>query len=69
MPRFGATVVGVGLSTALLFGSLWTLIPAGLMLGPMIVRTALEDRTLREGLEGYREYAQQVCYRLMPGVW
>ena len=59
----------VGVSTALLFGSLWALIPAGLMLGPMIVRTALEDRTLREGLEGYREYAQQVCYRLMPGVW
>jgi len=54
---------------ALLFGSLWALIPAGLILGPMIVRTTLEDRTLREGLEGYREYAQQVRYRLVPGVW
>lgn len=59
----------VGLSMALLFGSLWALIPAGLILGPMIVRTALEDRTLQEGLEGYREYAQQVRYRLVPGVW
>ena len=59
----------VGLSMALLFGSLWALIPAGLILGPMIVRTALEDRTLQEGLEGYREYAQQVRYRLIPGVW
>jgi len=58
-----------GLSTALLFGSLWALIPAGLILGPMIVRTALEDRTLQEGLEGYREYAQQVRYRLVPRVW
>jgi len=58
-----------GLSMALLFGSLWALIPAGLILGPMIVRTALEDRTLQEGLEGYREYAQQVRYRLVPGVW
>lgn len=58
-----------GLSMALLFGSLWALIPAGLILGPMIVRTALEDRTLREGLEGYQEYAQQVRYRLVPGVW
>jgi len=59
----------VGLSVALLFGSLWALIPAGLMLGPMIIRTDLEDRTLQEGLEGYREYAQQVRYRLVPGVW
>ncbi|MCK4692277.1 MAG: isoprenylcysteine carboxylmethyltransferase family protein [Anaerolineales bacterium] len=58
-----------GLSMALLFGSLWALIPAGLTLGPMIVRTTLEDRTLREGLEGYQEYAQQVRYRLVPGVW
>jgi len=58
-----------GLSMALLFGSLWALIPAGLILGPMIVRTAIEDRTLQEELEGYREYAQQVRYRLVPGVW
>ncbi len=59
----------VSLSMALLFGSLWSLIPAGLILGPMIVRTALEDRTLQEGLKGYREYAQKVRYRLVPGVW
>jgi protein-S-isoprenylcysteine O-methyltransferase Ste14 len=59
----------VGLSVALFFGSLWALIPAGLMLGPMVIRTALEDRTLQERLEDYREYAQQVRYRLVPGVW
>jgi protein-S-isoprenylcysteine O-methyltransferase Ste14 len=34
-----------------------------------IVRTALEDRTLHEELEGYAAYAQQVRYRLLPGVW
>lgn len=59
----------VGLSQALLFGSLWSLIPVGLAMGPMIVRTALEDRTLHEELEGYKEYAQNVRYRLLPGVW
>ena len=59
----------VGLSVALLFGSLWALIPAGLILVPMIIRTALEDRTLQQELEGYRVYAQQVRYRLVPGVW
>ena len=28
-----------------------------------------EDRTLREELPGYKEYAQRVRYRLVPGVW
>jgi protein-S-isoprenylcysteine O-methyltransferase Ste14 len=35
----------------------------------MVVRTALEDRTLREELNGYEEYAQRVGYRLIPGLW
>jgi protein-S-isoprenylcysteine O-methyltransferase Ste14 len=59
----------VGWSQALLLGSLWALIPAVLVMGPMIVRTTLEDRMLHEELEGYSEYAQNVRYRLIPGVW
>jgi protein-S-isoprenylcysteine O-methyltransferase Ste14 len=35
----------------------------------MLVRTSLEDRTLREELAGYAEYAREVRYRLMPYVW
>jgi len=35
----------------------------------IILRTALEDRTLLEELAGYKEYAAKVRYRLMPGVW
>jgi protein-S-isoprenylcysteine O-methyltransferase Ste14 len=57
------------LATPLLLGSLWALIPAGLATVGYVVRTALEDRTLLEELDGYKEYAQQVRYRLMPGVW
>lgn len=59
----------VGLGQALLFGSLWALVPAVLVMVPMTVRTALEDRTLHEELEGYKEYARNVRYRLLPGVW
>jgi protein-S-isoprenylcysteine O-methyltransferase Ste14 len=33
------------------------------------VRTVLEDRTLQKELAGYKEYAQQVRYCLIPGVW
>jgi protein-S-isoprenylcysteine O-methyltransferase Ste14 len=34
-----------------------------------VIRTALEDKTLREELPGYAEYAQRVRYRLLPGLW
>lgn len=34
-----------------------------------IIRIALEDRTLLEELPDYREYSEQIGYRLIPGVW
>jgi protein-S-isoprenylcysteine O-methyltransferase Ste14 len=63
----GMAVFSTG--TALLLGSWWALLPAGLTAVGLIVRTVLEDRTLQVELPGYREYAQQVRYRLLPGVW
>jgi protein-S-isoprenylcysteine O-methyltransferase Ste14 len=33
------------------------------------IRTALEDGTLQNELNGYLEYAKQVSYRLFPGIW
>ncbi len=50
-------------------GSLYTLIPAAIIIGLFIFRTALEDKTLRDELSGYKEYAQKVRYRLIPGIW
>ena len=49
--------------------SLWSFIPVGISLCFLIVRTALEDRTLMKELEGYRLYSEQVRYRLLPGIW
>jgi protein-S-isoprenylcysteine O-methyltransferase Ste14 len=63
---FGSLFV-VGMALAL--GSVWALIPALLLCPVFVVRTVLEDRTLREELAGYQEYAQRVRYRLIPGVW
>jgi protein-S-isoprenylcysteine O-methyltransferase Ste14 len=57
------------LATPLILGSLWALIPAGLVALAMIVRTALEDETLLKELDGYKDYATRVRYRLLPGVW
>ncbi len=57
------------LGMPLALGSLWALIPAlvfGLLL---VVRTVLEDRTLQNELPDYKQYAERVRYRLVPGVW
>ena len=50
-------------------GSLYSLIPAFLIVFLFIIRTSFEDKTLMEELPGYKEYAQKVRYRLLPGVW
>jgi protein-S-isoprenylcysteine O-methyltransferase Ste14 len=54
---------------ALELGSWWALIPAVVIVIVFVIRTALEDKTLQAGLPGYAEYAQQVRYRLVPGIW
>jgi protein-S-isoprenylcysteine O-methyltransferase Ste14 len=33
------------------------------------LRTCLEDRDLKRELPGYSDYARQVRYRLLPGIW
>ena len=33
------------------------------------VNPALEERFLRRELPGYREYAERVRYRVVPGIW
>ena len=54
---------------ALVLGSWWALIPAGLIGILYLFRTSMEDRMLQEELPGYREYTQKVRYRLFPGIW
>jgi protein-S-isoprenylcysteine O-methyltransferase Ste14 len=67
-PGYVAAIVQ-SVAVPLILGSPWALIPGGLAALLMVVRTALEDKTLREELDGYREYAHQTRYRLLPGVW
>ena len=57
------------LCIALLLGSLWALIPFAIVLILLILRTALEDKTLYNELDGYRHYMQKTRYRLFPGIW
>lgn len=53
----------------LLLNSVWAFIPAILLCIVMVIRTALEDKTLQAELPGYKEYTRRTRYRLLPWIW
>ena len=64
--------VGVGLmiaSLGVVLGSLYVLLPAGFVWILLLIRTYLEDETLKKELPGYTDYCGKVHYRLIPGIW
>jgi protein-S-isoprenylcysteine O-methyltransferase Ste14 len=67
-PMYVAVIVTI-LCVPVLLGSLFALIPAGLIAALFVLRTALEDRTLRAELAGYEEYARTVRWKLVPRIW
>jgi protein-S-isoprenylcysteine O-methyltransferase Ste14 len=67
-PGYFGNLIGC-IGHPLLFGSWWTFIPAILAIIVFVIRTSLEDKTLHEELNGYSDYAEQVRYRLVPGIW
>jgi protein-S-isoprenylcysteine O-methyltransferase Ste14 len=56
-------------SIALLLGSVWAMIPFSIVFLLIVIRTTLEDKTLKNELPGYKDYAQKTRYRLIPGIW
>lgn len=67
-PMYAAVIVWA-LALPVALGSAWALLPGSISAGLLIVRTAREDRMLLGRLTGYREYADRVRFRLLPGVW
>ena len=67
-PGYAGNVLAL-FGIVLALSSSWTLIPAAVALIISVIRTGLEDQTLQEELPGYRDYAQRVRYRLIPGVY
>lgn len=57
------------LSSGVVLGSWWSVVPMAALMPLIIRRTVTEDRFLFEHLEGYPEYARRVRYRLIPRVW
>ena len=53
----------------LIFGSLWSIIPVSASVILLLTRTHLEDKTLKEELDGYLAYSEKTQYRIIPFVW
>lgn len=67
-PGYAGALV-VFLATPVLLDSAWGAAPAVLTTAILVLRTALEDRTLQAELPGYSEYTRRTRYRLLPGIW
>jgi len=63
----GSIIQSIGFP--LLFGSLWSIIPIGLLMILFIARTNLEDKTLKNELRGYLDYSYKTRYRIIPYIW
>lgn len=56
-------------AAGVLLSSWWALLAGAIAALLLVVRTALEDRLLQTELPGYRAFARQTRYRLLPGIW
>lgn len=63
----GSIIQSVGFP--LLFGSLWSIFPVSILIVLHIIRTYLEDKTLKKELLGYPEYSNKTRYKLIPCIW
>ncbi len=53
----------------LLTGSLYSIIPTFFAIILLIIRTKLEDETLKNELSGYTEYSKKTKHKLIPKIW
>ncbi len=67
-PGYAAGIL-YALATPLWLGTFWAYGVAVVTITAIVIRTALEDRTLRAELPGYEDYTRRVRRRLVPGLW
>ncbi|MBI5879292.1 MAG: isoprenylcysteine carboxylmethyltransferase family protein [Chloroflexi bacterium] len=56
-------------SLPLMLGSAWAVLPSVPVIALAATRIVREEQFLQQNVPGYAEYAQQVRWRLVPGVW
>ena len=64
---FGSLIQLIGFP--LIFCSIWSIIPVMVSVVLLLVRTRLEDITLRNELTGYSAYSERTRYRIIPLIW
>jgi protein-S-isoprenylcysteine O-methyltransferase Ste14 len=57
------------LASTIVLGSYYTLIPMILLSFLLAFRIINEEKVLKQGLHGYKEYMEKVKYRLIPFIW
>lgn len=67
-PGYAGAALGY-LFTPWALGTFWAIIPAGLLILALLVRTGREDRYLLQFLPGYLDYAKKTHSRWLPGIW
>lgn len=67
-PAYSGLILNcIGLSLIFPYVSVWICMTITVVI--IVVRTALEDSMLKNGLDGYFEYTKQTRYRLIPCIW
>jgi protein-S-isoprenylcysteine O-methyltransferase Ste14 len=56
-------------ATSLVLGSWWGLVTVPLVVAGFAVRIPVAEKALRNGLQGYDDYARRVRWRLIPFIW
>ena len=67
-PMYDAFLLLYGFAP-LALGSYWMLLGNVLLIFVIVFRILNEEKVLKKELAGYKEYAQKVKYRLIPGLW
>jgi protein-S-isoprenylcysteine O-methyltransferase Ste14 len=67
-PMYAGVIIFI-ICLPLALGSFIALFLSALNVLVFLIRTSLEDKTLQNELPGYKEYAERVRYRLIPGLW
>lgn len=67
-PMYSAIIMWC-ISIVMVFPSPWLALVSGAVAVVIVVRTALEDAMLANGLSGYSKYQDEVRWRLVPFIW
>lgn len=57
------------IASAFMFGTLSVGIVSGIIITVILIRTYMEDKMLKNELNGYFDYSNKVRYRLIPFIW